>query len=109
MRSDQYAARVAGFMFLFLIATVGAVSILLGSVEATEISQTFRNVSDNELAVRASVLLLVVAGISTLILAAMLYAVTKHEDRNLAPSGARCSHTCSSRPDGFRSRWPCSA
>jgi len=29
MRSDQYAARLAGFMFLFLMATVASSSILL--------------------------------------------------------------------------------
>jgi hypothetical protein len=77
-------------MFLFLIATVGAVSVLFGSVEGTEISETFRNISGNEWRVRVSALLLIVAGISTLILAAMLYAVTKRADRNLAILALSC-------------------
>jgi len=32
MQSDQYAARLAGFMFLFLMATVASSSILLSGV-----------------------------------------------------------------------------
>jgi Domain of unknown function (DUF4386) len=84
MSSDRYAARIAGFMFPFLIATVDAVSVLFGGLEEDEISETLRNVADNESRVQVSVVLLIVAGISTLILAAARYAITKHEDRNLA-------------------------
>lgn len=84
MRSDRYAARLAGFVFLFLIATVITSSILIGGVEDDEISETLRNISEDELRVRLGVVLLIVGGISTLVLAAMLYAVTKHEDKNLA-------------------------
>jgi hypothetical protein len=90
MKSEQYAARVAGFMFLFLIATVIASSVLIGGVEDDEISQTLRNVSDNSFRVRLGVLFLIVGGISTLILAAALYAVTKHQDRNLAILALSC-------------------
>jgi Domain of unknown function (DUF4386) len=81
MRSDRYAGRLAGFMFLFLIAAVLASSILSRGVGgATE--NTFR--------VRLSVLLLIVGSISTLILAAMLYAITKHQDKNLAILALLC-------------------
>ena len=90
MRSDRYAARLAGFLFLFLIATVGVSSALLGSVEGDNISETLRNVSEDEFSVRVSVVLLIVAGISTLMLAAMLYAITKHVDRNLAVLALAC-------------------
>jgi hypothetical protein len=90
MRSDRYAARVAGFMFLFLIATVGAISVFVDRLEEDEISETLRHVSDNEFGVRVGVVLLIVAAVSTLILAAMLYAVTKHEDRNLAILALSC-------------------
>lgn len=90
MKSEQYAARVAGFMFLFLIATVIASSVLIGGVEGDEISKTLRNVSDDSFRVRLGVLFLIVGGISTLILAAALYAVTKHEDRNLAILALSC-------------------
>lgn len=48
MSSDRYAARVAGFMFLFLIVIVGAVSVLFGGLEKDEISETLRNVADND-------------------------------------------------------------
>jgi succinate dehydrogenase/fumarate reductase cytochrome b subunit len=47
MKSDQYAARLAGFMFLFLMATVISGSILLSGVEGNnEISDTLRNISE---------------------------------------------------------------
>jgi hypothetical protein len=90
MRSDRYAARLAGFMFLFVMATVGATTITVRGVEEDEISATLRQVSESEFAVRAGVVLLIVAAISTLILAAMLYAVTKREDRNLAILALSC-------------------
>jgi hypothetical protein len=77
-------------MFLFLIATVLAGSALLGGVEGDEISTTLRDVSDHTFRVRLGVLSLIAGGISTLILAAALYAVTKHEDRNLAILGLSC-------------------
>jgi hypothetical protein len=93
MRSDQYAARLAGFMFLFLIATVLASSILLSGVEASEIADTFRNISQNSLSVRLSILLLIVSSISTLILATMLYIVTKRQDENLAILALLCRVT----------------
>jgi hypothetical protein len=90
MKSEQYAARVAGFMFLFLIATVIASSVLIGGVEGDEISTTLRNVSDESFRVRLGVLFLIVGGISTLILAVALYAVTKHEDQNLSILALSC-------------------
>jgi Domain of unknown function (DUF4386) len=91
MKSDQYAARLAGFMFLFLIATVISSSILLSGVEGNNaISDTFRNISESTLRVRLSVLMLIVSSISTFILAAMLYAVTKHQDKNLAILALSC-------------------
>ena len=90
MASERNAARVAGFMFLFLIASVIASSVLIGGVEGDEISETLRNARDESFSVRLGVLFLIVGGISTLILAAALYAVTKHEDPDLAILALSC-------------------
>jgi hypothetical protein len=90
MKSEHYAARVAGFMFLFLIATVLASSVLIGGVEGDPIAETLRNISDDSFRVRLGVLFLIVGGISTLILAAALYATTRHQDRNLAILALSC-------------------
>jgi len=91
MKSDQYAARLAGFMFLLLMATVASSSILLSGIEGNdEISDTLSNISENTLSVRLGVLTLIVSSISTFILAAMLYAITKHQDKNLAILALSC-------------------
>jgi hypothetical protein len=93
MKSDQYAARLAGFMFLFLIATVLASSFLLSGVEEPEISNTFRNISQDIFRIRLSTYLLIVSSISTLILATMLYIITKRQDENLAILALLCRAT----------------
>jgi hypothetical protein len=62
----------------------------LSGIESSEISETLRNISENTFRVRLSALLLIVASIATLVLAVMLYAVTKHEDRNLAILALSC-------------------
>jgi hypothetical protein len=108
MRSDRYAARLAGFMFLFVMATVGAIAITVRRLEEDEISATLRHVSDSEFGVRVGVVLLIVAAISTLILAAMLYAVTKNEDRNLALLALSCRAVeAALTPQGSRRRSRC--
>jgi Domain of unknown function (DUF4386) len=88
---------------------LGRSSVLFSGLEQDEISETLRNVADNESMVRVSVVLLIVAGISTLILAAALYAITKHEDRNLAKSSRApvAPWKPGSTPSGSRARLRC--
>lgn len=91
MQSNRYAPRVAGFSFLFLIATVLASGWLWGKVHtANGISDTLASIGENAARVRISLLLSIVAGITTLVLAAMLHAIVAHEDRNLAILALSC-------------------
>src|SRR5262249_12312862 len=80
-----------GFAFLFLIATVLASGTLWRGVRTTKgISDTLVSVSENSSEIRLSLLLSIVASITTLILAAMLYAIVAHQDRNLAILALSC-------------------
>jgi Domain of unknown function (DUF4386) len=89
--SNRYAPRVAGFAFLFLIVTVLAGGVLWGGVRTTQgISDTLVSISENSENLRLSLVLSAVAGITTLVLAAMLYATVQHQDRNLAILALSC-------------------
>jgi len=64
---------------------------LVSGVEGNdEISDALSNISESTLSVRLGVLTLIVSSISTFILAAMLYAITKHQDKNLAILALSC-------------------
>jgi hypothetical protein len=84
MDSNRYAPRVAGFSFLFLIVTVLVSGALWGGAD------TLASISENSSQIRLSLVLSIVAGITTLVLAAMLYAVVAHQDRNLAILALSC-------------------
>jgi hypothetical protein len=85
LNSNRYAPRVAGFSFLFLIATGLAGPVMWSGVRTTRgISDTLASISENSGRVRFSLVLVAVAGLTTVVLAAMLYATVKHQDRNLA-------------------------
>lgn len=89
--SNRYAARLAGAMFLLVIAAVLASSVLQsGGGGADDIDQTFRTIADNTVTFRASIVLLMLASVATLVLAAMLYALTKQQDENLAILALAC-------------------
>ncbi|MDT3444428.1 DUF4386 domain-containing protein [Pseudofrankia sp. BMG5.37] len=91
MMSNRHVARLAGALFLIVIAAVLASSVLQGGVSgADDIADTFRTVADNTVSIRASTVLLMVAGVGTLALAAMLYALTKRQDENLAILALAC-------------------
>lgn len=91
MSSHRYAARLAGFMFLFLIATnLVSAMLLIGVGAPNEIPDTLRNISENSLSARVSILLQIVSSISTFVLASMLYAITKYQDSNLAILALSC-------------------
>lgn len=84
MNSNRYAPRVAGFSFLFLIVTGLVSGALWGGAD------TLAGISENSSQIRLSLVLSVVAGITTLVLAAALYAVVVHQDRNLAILALSC-------------------
>jgi hypothetical protein len=89
--SDRYAPRVAGFAFLFLIATILASGVVGGGVRTTHgVSETLASVAENAARVRLGLVLTLVASITTLVLAAMLYAMVVRQDRNLAILALSC-------------------
>jgi len=91
LNSDRYAPRVAGFAFLFLIVTGLVSGALWGGVRTTHgIADTLRSISEHSGAVRLSVVFTAVSGLTTLVLAAMLYAVVVRADRNLAILALSC-------------------
>jgi hypothetical protein len=92
MMSNRYVARLAGALFLIVIAAVLASSVLQGGVVSggDDIGDTFRTIADDTVSFRASTVLLLVAAVGTLALAAMLYALTKRQDENLAILALAC-------------------
>jgi hypothetical protein len=91
VRSDRYAPRVAGFAFLFLIAVDLTSGFVMGGVRTTGgIGDRLTSTAQHVGAVRISILLSIVAGLTTLVLAGMLYAIVAREDRNLAILALSC-------------------
>jgi hypothetical protein len=89
--SDRYAPRVAGFAFLFLIATILVSGILGGGVRTADgVSETLANVAENAARIRLGLVLTLVASVTTLVLAAMLYSMVVRQDRNLAILALSC-------------------
>jgi uncharacterized protein DUF4386 len=89
--SGRYAPRVAGFAFLFLIATdLGSLVLWRGVRTTNGISDTLISISENAARIRLGLVLSMVASITTLVLAAMLYAMVAHQDRNLAILALSC-------------------
>src|SRR6185437_15235635 len=89
--SDKYAPRVAGFAFLFLIATILLSGVVEGGVRTTGgVSDTLAGVAENAARIRLSLVLTIVASITTLVLAAMLHAMVVRQDRNLAILAFSC-------------------
>jgi hypothetical protein len=89
--SDRYAPRVAGFAFLFLIATILLSGVVGGGIRTTHgVSDTLASVAENAARIRLGLVLTVVASITTLVLAAMLYAMVVRQDRNLAILALSC-------------------
>jgi hypothetical protein len=87
--SNRYAARLAGAMYLVLIVAVLASSTLLGG-SGSDITKTFRTISDNATGFRIGIAMLVVAAIATVVLATMLRALTKSQDEDLATLALAC-------------------
>ncbi|NIL43703.1 DUF4386 domain-containing protein [Salinispora arenicola] len=87
--SDRSAARLAGALFLLVIAAVLASSAAAGS-GAGGIAQRLDDIAAHPSGLRLSIVLLAVAGIATLGLAAMLHAITRRQDPSLAAFALAC-------------------
>lgn len=92
MGSNRYAARLAGGMFLFVIAAILVSSTFQngGVGGSDDIAGALRAIAENAVGFRVSIVFLVVASLATLVLAAMLYALTKRQDENLAILALAC-------------------
>ncbi len=92
MGSNRYAARLAGGMFLLVIAAVLVSSMFQGGgiSPSDDIAGTLRSIADNAVGFRLSIVSLAIASIGTLVLASMLYALTKRRDENLAILALAC-------------------
>lgn len=86
--SERSAARLAGALFL-LVITVVLASSAAGS-GADGIAERLDDIATSPSGLRLSIVLLVVAGVGTLGLAAMLHAVTRRQDPSLAAFALAC-------------------
>ncbi|WP_018217312.1 DUF4386 domain-containing protein [Salinispora vitiensis] len=87
--SDRSAARLAGALFLLVIAVVLASSAAAGSGTGG-IAERLDDIATHPSGVRLSIVLLAIAGIATLGLAAMLHAITRRQDPSLAAFALAC-------------------
>lgn len=86
--SERSAARLAGALFLLVIAVVLA-SSAAGS-GAGGIAERLDDIATDPSGLRLSIVLLAVAGVATLGLAAMLHAITRRQDPSLAAFALAC-------------------
>ncbi|WP_027661542.1 DUF4386 domain-containing protein [Salinispora fenicalii] len=87
--SERSAARLAGALFLLVIAAVLASPAAAGS-SAGGIAERLDDIATHPSGLQLSIVLLVVAGIATLGLAAMLHAITRRQDPSLAAFALAC-------------------
>src|SRR5882672_1709018 len=87
-------ARIAGFTFLFYIAT-GIASLVLfgGAAGGDEIAAKLAGIAQHASAVRITVLLDLCQSFSALVLAVTLYAITRDQDHDLAMLALTCRVT----------------
>lgn len=81
----QAWARLAGFMFLFYIATVLPGAILFEQAAAGDgMAGQLASIADHALQVRVAILLTMLGTFNAIVLGAALYAITRDEDHDLA-------------------------
>jgi hypothetical protein len=84
-------ARVAGFTFLFYIAASITSMVLFGRATAGDgVAAQLAAIRQHAMDLRLTVLLSLLLSLSALVLAVTLYAITRHEDRDLAVLGLTC-------------------
>lgn len=84
-------ARVAGFTFLFYIATGVASMVLMSRASSGEgVAAKLASLAQHAAAVRSSFLLALLGSFSALVLAVTLHALTRGEDPDLALLGLAC-------------------
>ncbi len=84
-------ARIAGFTFLFYIAAGVASLVLFGRATSGEgIAAKLAGIAQHASDVRITVVLALLQGLSALVLAVTLYAITREQDRDLAMLGMTC-------------------
>src|SRR2546429_510627 len=84
-------ARVAGFTFLFYIAVGITAMVLFGQATGGEgIAAKLASIAQHATKVRLTVLLTLLEGLSALVLAVTLYAITRDQDPDLAMLGLTC-------------------
>jgi len=87
-------ARLAGFMFLFYIATGIASLVLFGQASKGEgTAAKLASIAQHASLVRLTVLLTMCGFVSAVVLGVTLYALTRDEDRELALLGLVCRAT----------------
>src|SRR5437667_11380907 len=84
-------ARVAGFTFLFYIAVGITAMVLFGQATGGEgIAAKLASIAQHATKVRLTVLLTLLEGLSALVLAVTLYAITRDQEPDLAMLGLTC-------------------
>ena len=84
-------ARLAGFMFLFYIATAMPASILYDqAVAGHDIAAKLANIAAHAAQMRLAILFKLITILDALILGVALYAITRDEDRDLAVLALVC-------------------
>ena len=84
-------ARIAGFTFLAYIA-VGITSMVLfaGATKGEGLAAQLATIAQHTTDVRLTILLTLLMDLSALVLGVTLYAITRHQDRDLAMLGLTC-------------------
>jgi hypothetical protein len=84
-------ARIAGFTFLFYIATGVTAMVLFGKATGGEgVAAKLASIAQHATYVRLTVILALLEGFCALVLAVTLYAITREEDPDLAMLAMTC-------------------
>src|SRR5437868_2106675 len=84
-------ARIAGFTFLFYIGVAFPDMVLEGRATSGEgIAAKLATIAQHATDLRVAVILTLLSGLSALVLAVTLYAITRDQDPDLAMLGLTC-------------------
>ena len=90
-KSQQKAARIAGFMFLFILigSTLYAVLILSKLIAAGDASATAKNITENELLFRIGITFELIMAISGVVLGIALFSKLFKNKTGMTPAEYR--------------------